>query len=121
MIIDHIGLAVSDYSQSKAFFTQALTPLGITLVMEVEGWGGFGRDGKPEFWFGTHSQTQSPMHIAFAAESRVSSDTHLYALRRHLPLRTHGVKFSGFDQFSLLSSGGLPGSAPGPGAGSCGP
>jgi catechol 2,3-dioxygenase-like lactoylglutathione lyase family enzyme len=70
MIIDHIGLAVSDYPQSKAFFTQALAPLGITLVKEVADWAGFGRNGKPEFWFGTHSQVQSPMHIAFAAESR---------------------------------------------------
>ncbi|MGC4027679.1 MAG: VOC family protein [Steroidobacteraceae bacterium] len=70
MIIDHIGLAVSDYSQSKAFFTRALAPLGITLVMEVEGWAGFGRDGKPELWFGTHSQVQNPMHIAFVAGSR---------------------------------------------------
>jgi catechol 2,3-dioxygenase-like lactoylglutathione lyase family enzyme len=70
MIIDHMGLAVSDYAQSKAFYTQALAPLGITLVKEVAGWAGFGRGGKPEFWFGTYSQTQNPMHIAFVAESR---------------------------------------------------
>jgi catechol 2,3-dioxygenase-like lactoylglutathione lyase family enzyme len=74
MIIDHIGLAVSDYSQSKAFFTQALAPLSITLVKEVADWAGFGRNGKPEFWFGPHSQAQSPMHIAFAAESRAQVD-----------------------------------------------
>jgi catechol 2,3-dioxygenase-like lactoylglutathione lyase family enzyme len=70
MIIDHIGLAVSDYEQSKAFFTQALAPLGIEPVMEVEGWAGFGKHGKPEFWFGTHTQKQNPMHIAFLAENR---------------------------------------------------
>jgi catechol 2,3-dioxygenase-like lactoylglutathione lyase family enzyme len=70
MIIDHIGLAVSDYEQSKAFFTQALAPLGIEPVMEVEGWAGFGKHGKPEFWFGTHTQKQNPMHIAFVAENR---------------------------------------------------
>ena len=70
MIIDHIGLAVSDYERSKQFFTQALRPLGIELVMEVEGWAGFGRDGKPELWFGTHTAPQQPMHIAFLAESR---------------------------------------------------
>lgn len=74
MIIDHIGLAVSDYAHSKAFFTQALAPLGITLVMEVEGWAGFGKDGKPAFWFGTHAQAQHPMHIAFAAEHRAQVD-----------------------------------------------
>jgi len=70
MIIDHIGLAVSDYAQSKAFFSQALAPLGIALVIEIAGQAGFGKNGKPEFWFGMHSQIQNPMHIAFAAESR---------------------------------------------------
>ena len=70
MIIDHIGLAVSDYERSKQFFTQALAPLGIQLVMEIEGWAGFGRGGKPELWFGTHTQVQHPMHLAFVAESR---------------------------------------------------
>jgi catechol 2,3-dioxygenase-like lactoylglutathione lyase family enzyme len=70
MIIDHIGLAVSDYDPSRKFFTAALAPLGIVLVMEVEGWAGFGRDGKPEFWFGIHTEPQQPMHIAFAAQSR---------------------------------------------------
>jgi len=70
MIIDHIGLSVSNYARSKAFFAQALAPLGITLVKEVHGRAGFGRNGKPEFWFGANSQTQNPMHIAFAAENR---------------------------------------------------
>jgi catechol 2,3-dioxygenase-like lactoylglutathione lyase family enzyme len=70
MIIDHIGLAVSDFNKSKRFFTQALAPLGIILVMEVEGWAGMGKGGKPELWFGTHMQTQHPLHIAFLAESR---------------------------------------------------
>ncbi|MGB4811747.1 MAG: VOC family protein [Methylophilaceae bacterium] len=70
MIIDHIGLAVSDYEKSKQFFSKALAPLGIEVVTEVQGWAGLGKSGKPEFWFGQHSSTQSPMHIAFTAESR---------------------------------------------------
>ncbi len=70
MIIDHIGLTVSDYPRSKQFFTAALAPLNITLVMEVEGWSGFGRGGKPDFWFGVGGQAQAPMHIAFIAENR---------------------------------------------------
>jgi catechol 2,3-dioxygenase-like lactoylglutathione lyase family enzyme len=82
MILDHIGLAVSDYSRSKAFFSQALEPLGITLVTEVAGWAGFGRDGKPEFWFGTHSKVQNPMHIAFSAESRAQVDAFYEAALR---------------------------------------
>ena len=70
MIIDHIGLAVSDYQRSRDFFQKALAPLGIELVMEVEGWAGWGRGGKPEFWFGEHTKAHEPMHIAFVAANR---------------------------------------------------
>ncbi len=70
MIIDHIGLAVSDYKRSKEFFSKALAPLGIELVMEVQGWAGFGKGGKPELWLGEHAERQKPMHIAFLAENR---------------------------------------------------
>jgi len=52
MIIDHIGLVISDYAKSKNFYRQCLEPLGISLQIEVEGWAGFGRDGKAELWFG---------------------------------------------------------------------
>jgi catechol 2,3-dioxygenase-like lactoylglutathione lyase family enzyme len=70
MIIDHIGVAVSHYERSKAFYSLALAPLGIALVMEVQGWAGLGRAGKPEFWFGVQAQPQRPMHIAFLADTR---------------------------------------------------
>jgi catechol 2,3-dioxygenase-like lactoylglutathione lyase family enzyme len=70
MIIDHIVLAVGDYARSKAFFSSALAPLGIALIVEIEGWAGFGRNGKPEFWFSAQPPVQLPMHIAFAAADR---------------------------------------------------
>lgn len=71
MILDHIGISVSDYEKSKAFYAAALKPLRIGLVMEVQGWCGFGREGGgPQFWFGPGAQVQAPMHIAFAAENR---------------------------------------------------
>ncbi len=70
MILDHIGLSVSDYESSKYFFTTALAPLGIALVMETHGWAGFGRAGQPQFWFGVGPGPQKPMHIAFAAQDR---------------------------------------------------
>lgn len=70
MIIDHIGIAVSDYDSSKQFFCRALAPLGIELVMEVEGWAGLGKGGKPELWFGAGGPKQNPMHIAFIADTR---------------------------------------------------
>ncbi len=77
MIIDHLGISVSDYPTSKKFYSQCLTPLSIQLVMEVQGWGGYGKDGKPEFWFGVGDQSQTPMHIAFSASSREEVD-HFY-------------------------------------------
>ena len=49
MIIDHIGLAVSDYEKQAILRRRALAPLGIAVVMEVEGWAGLGRAAKPEF------------------------------------------------------------------------
>lgn len=82
MIIDHIVLVVSNYEQSKVFFIQALAPLGIERVMEVECWAGFGKHGKAEFWFGTHTQKQNPLHIAFIAENRAQVDAfHKAALK----------------------------------------
>ena len=74
MMIDHIGLSVSDAARSRAFYEKALAPLGIDLVTEVEGWSGFGKNGKPEFWFGADGDPHQPMHIAFAADSRGQVD-----------------------------------------------
>ena len=70
MIIDHIGIAISDYDRSKQFYSKSLAPLNIELIAEVQGWAGFGKNGKAEFWFGPDHKIQSPMHIAFVAESR---------------------------------------------------
>jgi catechol 2,3-dioxygenase-like lactoylglutathione lyase family enzyme len=78
MIIDHVGFGVSDYARAKAFYQEALAPLGITLVLEVgphqtEGKNsacGFGKAGKPEFWIGSDGKTTPPAHIAFVVDSR---------------------------------------------------
>ncbi|MEW5756918.1 MAG: VOC family protein [Pseudomonadota bacterium] len=70
MILDHIGFNVSDFPKSKTFFVKALQPLGITVVMEGDGWAMLGRDGKPQLWFGAFGQSPGPIHIAFAADNR---------------------------------------------------
>ena len=76
-MIDHTGIAVSDLERSKAFYLEALRPLGITLLAEVTaeqtGGGahaGFGSGGKPYFWIGDHGRVAGSVHIAFAADSR---------------------------------------------------
>ena len=70
MILDHIGLNVSDTQASKAFFSAALAPLGVSVVMEVQGWVGLGKDGKPDFWFGAGGTPHAGMQLAFTAGSR---------------------------------------------------
>jgi catechol 2,3-dioxygenase-like lactoylglutathione lyase family enzyme len=76
-VIDHLGLQVSDYARALRFYSQALAPLGITVVMRVgkeesggyEG-AGLGRGGKPSFWISGGGRTMPRVHVAFAAESR---------------------------------------------------
>lgn len=74
MIIDHIGFVISDLARSKNFYSSCLAPLGIELVAEVEGWVGFGRNDKPDLWFGPGGEAHQPMHIAFEADSRAAVD-----------------------------------------------
>jgi catechol 2,3-dioxygenase-like lactoylglutathione lyase family enzyme len=71
--LDHIGLDVSDYQASKAFYEQALAPLGMSLMMEpIEGVGGFGHD-FPFFWIGQRGRgVDSGTHVAFRTEDRAS-------------------------------------------------
>jgi len=81
-MLDHIGFPVSDLPRSRAFYTAALTPLGLTLLMEVTseqtgGHGahlGFGADGKPFFWIGDGKAPQGAAHVAFAASDRAAVD-----------------------------------------------
>jgi catechol 2,3-dioxygenase-like lactoylglutathione lyase family enzyme len=39
-MLDHVGLEVGDFERSRAFYKEALAPLGIHLMMEFEGGGG---------------------------------------------------------------------------------
>ena len=81
-MLDHLGLKVTHFERSKAFYLHALAPLGIALVMEVtpEMTGtdarhaGFGSQGKPFFWIGTGGTGHGGMHVAFAARSRAVVD-----------------------------------------------
>jgi catechol 2,3-dioxygenase-like lactoylglutathione lyase family enzyme len=69
--IDHIGLDVTDYERSKAFYEQALAPLGVKLLMEpVPEVGGFGGD-FPFFWIGRRDGgPRTGVHVAFTAKDR---------------------------------------------------
>jgi catechol 2,3-dioxygenase-like lactoylglutathione lyase family enzyme len=79
-MIDHVGFPVSDYARAKAFYEQALKPLGYVVVMEVQQDAhdakacGFGAGGKPDFWIGGEGRLDKPLHIAIAARDRAAVD-----------------------------------------------
>lgn len=78
-MIDHTGIAVSDFKKSKAFYISALAPLGYRVIKELpaefapQGAVGLGVPPKPDFWIGG-GKPQSPIHVAFRAESRAVVD-----------------------------------------------
>ncbi len=79
--VDHTSLSVSDFAAAKAFYTAALKPLGITVLMEfpkaVTGnvdIAGLGSNGKPFFWLADAGKTTPRIHVAFTANSRTEVD-----------------------------------------------
>ncbi|BAT58729.1 glyoxalase-like domain protein [Variibacter gotjawalensis] len=90
-MIDHVGIPVTDYETSKAFYTAAFAPLGITLIAEVGGdltkskspAVGFGRGGKPDFWIGGEGGVgKNPIHVAITAPNRKAVDAFYAAALR---------------------------------------
>lgn len=80
-MIDHTGIAVSDYAKSKAFYTQTLGAIGYTLLAEfpaaVTGSvdvAGFGEAPKPDFWLHAGTPNKPPIHVAFRVASRAVVD-----------------------------------------------
>jgi catechol 2,3-dioxygenase-like lactoylglutathione lyase family enzyme len=77
-MLDHIGFVVSEFDRSKRFYTAALAPLSITLLLEVTpeqtgligSHAGFGAAGKPFFWIGNQGRPAQGLHVAFTASSR---------------------------------------------------
>ena len=72
-VLDHVGLAVSDLTAARAFYTAALEPLGFGVVMEFPGVMALGLHGQPELWMHQGSPS-APIHIAFHAADRASVD-----------------------------------------------
>lgn len=78
MMIDHIGIEVSDYEKSKKFYEQILAPLGYILIMEVQGYAGFGSNENSgpiaEFWMHQGTSPAKSLHICFKAKNRKAVD-----------------------------------------------
>jgi catechol 2,3-dioxygenase-like lactoylglutathione lyase family enzyme len=80
-MIDHTGVEVSDFENSKAFYRAALQPIGYELLLEfpaaVTGRAavaGFGEPPKPDFWVSSGSPNKPPLHIAFRVNRRALVD-----------------------------------------------
>jgi catechol 2,3-dioxygenase-like lactoylglutathione lyase family enzyme len=73
-MFDHIGFGVSNLDKSKAFFVEALKPLGVTVAMEGPYGVGLGRGGTPSLWLSETREKPAHLHIAIAADTRDQVD-----------------------------------------------
>lgn len=70
-IIDHVGINVTSFEKAKEMYSAALAPLGITLLMEYPGVGGWGKGNKAELWVGANSEHPvARAHVCLKAGSR---------------------------------------------------
>ncbi|MGC1549160.1 MAG: VOC family protein [Rhodanobacter sp.] len=69
-MFDHVVFGVSDYAASKAFFLNALEPLGIVVVQEGEHGIELSSDGKVSLCMFQTGEKPAHLHLAFVAESR---------------------------------------------------
>jgi catechol 2,3-dioxygenase-like lactoylglutathione lyase family enzyme len=75
-VIDHLGIGVRDYEESRSFYEKALGALGLALVAEVDAdnrAAGFGRHGRDDFWI-HEGRPLGRMHVAFEAASSEEVD-----------------------------------------------
>ena len=75
-MFDHVKIGVSDFAASKAFYVQALAPLGIKLGAEGEPSYGaeFVSSGIASWIIFETDEKPAHLHIAFAAETRAQVD-----------------------------------------------
>lgn len=82
-MLDHVFLSVSDLDCSIAFYTAALTPLGITQRVDYDGKDGppghpdlkgFGKNGRIFFWLRSGVVEGAAAHVGFVANSQDEVD-----------------------------------------------
>jgi catechol 2,3-dioxygenase-like lactoylglutathione lyase family enzyme len=73
MPIDHTAMNVSDLERSKAFYLEALKPLGYSLMFEVGDYLGFGESHMPSLGV-VRREPAGAGHVAFSAADRTAVD-----------------------------------------------
>lgn len=94
-MIDHVGIEVSDYQKAKQFYQEVLASLGYQLIMEMDGFAGFGlplRENPPiaTFWLHQGDEPSHKTHIAFTAPSRIAVD-HFYEIALKAGAKDNGA------------------------------
>jgi catechol 2,3-dioxygenase-like lactoylglutathione lyase family enzyme len=69
-MFDHVAINVRDFGRSRAFYEQALAPLGYRVAMDMSQYKAvaFGTDEKPTFWVCEREPYGTGTHIAFAVD-----------------------------------------------------
>ena len=78
-MLDHVDFAVVNHTVSRAFYVEALAPLGFLPVCEIDRpdgrkGTGFGTGAVGEFWIGGGAPIVGRLHVAFVAESKRAVD-----------------------------------------------
>jgi catechol 2,3-dioxygenase-like lactoylglutathione lyase family enzyme len=73
-MFDHVGIGVSDYAASKAFFLEALEPLGVAVVQEGPLGVELSPKGKASLCLSRAEEKPARLHLAFTAENRRQVD-----------------------------------------------
>jgi catechol 2,3-dioxygenase-like lactoylglutathione lyase family enzyme len=75
-MFDHVGINIRDFAKSRAFYAQALAPLGWKEVMAFDEHKAvaFGTDDKPVFWVAEREPYGTGTHLAFGADDRGKVD-----------------------------------------------
>jgi catechol 2,3-dioxygenase-like lactoylglutathione lyase family enzyme len=69
-MFDHVVFGVSDYAASKAFYLQALAPLGVEIVAEGPLGLEISADGKTSLCIFQTDEKPAHLHLAFVAKDR---------------------------------------------------
>jgi catechol 2,3-dioxygenase-like lactoylglutathione lyase family enzyme len=73
-MIDHVTLNVRDLEACKAFYEQALSPLGYQLMLDYTDGCGFGTEGKADFFLAHRGEPSAPVHVALRSPNQQAVD-----------------------------------------------